>query len=52
MTVGELRERLAAWPQDANVARVADNADGLGDFEPVTSTSYWAAYDEGYVVID
>lgn len=49
MTVGELAELLAGWPQDAPVA-VAVGEPG-GDVAAVTGLGYWAAYDTSCVVI-
>ena len=49
MTVGELVEKLMEWPPDASVARMSDARDS---FVPITDITYYAAYDEGYVVID
>jgi hypothetical protein len=47
MTVRELINELAKWPQDAEV-----RVDDLGVDRPITELDYYAAYNVGYVVID
>jgi hypothetical protein len=47
MTVRELIEELAKWPQDTEI-RVDNN----GDDRTIASLDFYAAYNVGYVVID
>lgn len=52
MTVGELREKLAAWPQDAEIAVLELRPMSPVDARPVKDLSYWTAYNMAFVVID
>jgi hypothetical protein len=52
MTVRELIEKLEAWPQDAQVSVAVPSTGTLADVRRIASVDYWAAYNEGFVVID
>ena len=52
MTVGELVAKLLEWPQDAKVSVAVPSTGTLADVRRIADVEYWAAYNEGFVVID
>lgn len=51
-TVGDLVQALLLWPQDSKISVAAPVSGGLADIRSIAGVEYWAAYNEGFVVID